>query len=186
MSWDATKRIGWIASASGTSTITFDVLGRQVSATKENTSAASVLRYDVDGNEIGSVSPTGRTTRSAYDGRGNPISATDENGAETTYAYANDACVLERDPRGAVTTRSFDPATGNLLAEEKTLNAQGECSHIEFTYNSDGTRATECKQIDAMRTAITEFSDYADCGEAQTTVCKGVELAEGRFADRGT
>ncbi|MDR3687385.1 MAG: DNRLRE domain-containing protein [Coriobacteriia bacterium] len=182
VSWDVSAGRGTVVTASGTSTIGFDRLGEQVSASQENTSAVTRDGYDVDGNQIIEVSPSGRTTMSAHDGRGNELSATDENGAVTTFAYSNDLCVAETDARGAQTTRSFDGA-GNLLVEEKTLNGAGDRSHVEFAYNSDGTLATQKKRVDASRVAETDYSDYSDSGEAQTTTLKNVELAEGSSRD---
>jgi RHS repeat-associated protein len=183
VNWDISAGRGSIVTASGTSTVEFDRLGRQVSATEENTAAATFEGYDVDGNSIRQVSPTGRTARSAYDGRGNELVSVDENGAVTTSVYSADLCVAETDARGASTMRSYNSATGNLLVEEKTLNDAGDRSHVECAYNADGTLAGEKKRIDASRIAETAYTDYSDSGEAQTTTIKNVELAEGVRCD---
>lgn len=183
VTWNAASRTGTIASASGTWRVAFDPTGAQVSATAENTSAATVSAYDADGNLIRETSPTGRTTSGVFDGRRNVLSATDENGARSTFVYNGDLCVKETDARGSVTTRTYWPSTPRPKTEDKVLNEEGQSSHAEFAYNADGSLQSEKKAIDAAHTLAIDYSDYADCGRPRCVTRKKVEIAESVLAD---
>jgi RHS repeat-associated protein len=196
ISWNSVSRTGTVVSATGTSTITYDPAGAEVSSAQENTAAVAMKDHDTDGNLICEVSPTGRTVTRAFDGRRNVVRETGEDGTSTTYQYSEGLCVGMTDARGAVTTRTYWPGTSRVKSEDKTVDAT-ECSHVGFTYNTDGTIQSELRAIDksgeTTRSVKTEYGDYADCGEPQTmslftvettggnSTTKGIEVADGIY-----
>lgn len=181
VSWNSAGGTATAASASGTSTLSFDPTGEEVSSTLENTSAATVDAYDVEGNQIREISPGGSVTSGIYDNRGNQLASTDENGALTTYAYDSlDRCTTQTDPSGSVTTRTYYASTGNIHHEYQTLN-DTQSAHTEYAYNSDGTTQWEKKDVDASHTLVTDYYDYANSGDAQSVKQENVETANGVF-----
>jgi len=126
----------------------------------------------VAGNEVGSVSPSGRFTASVYDAHGNRLLFADEGGRVTRYTYADDRCVSETDPRGSVTSRAFD-SRGNLLSRARRSTRPGGQHFSCYTYAPDGRLLSESRGIDSRTEALTEYGDFADSGVAQTTRVAG-------------
>jgi RHS repeat-associated protein len=147
--------------------------------TSTETTALTTFAYDGYNNQTSETSPRGKTTTQGFDPRGNTLWSKDTEGHTTAYAYdADDNCVRETDPRGCTTYRAFD-AAGNQISEEKVLDSYGNRSRTAWEHDGRGLVTSERQRISANDEARTDYSDFAPSGQPQSTIQRGVRLAEG-------
>ncbi|MDZ4063743.1 MAG: hypothetical protein U1E22_03650, partial [Coriobacteriia bacterium] len=178
LAWNSTTRDATVTTFDGQTRYAWNPTGTTRLSSNEG-SATLLSTYTYDGQNLltRQVSPTGRETSQTYDSRGNTIFQWDEAGRITSFVYdANDNPVRETDPKGATAWRTFD-ACGNVTAEEKTLTASGQRSRTEYTYDSAGRTTSTRSKIDDTNWAKTDYSGFADNGEATTIIDRSVKLS---------
>ncbi|MBC7266843.1 MAG: RHS repeat protein, partial [Coriobacteriia bacterium] len=183
-------RFGTVEGTPGTAVLqayTWNPTGTTASKTDPYTQGAApatwTYAYNASNEAVQELSPTGAKVSRTVDGRGNVTEEVDEEGHRTVYVYdALDRCVREVDPRGCTTYRTYASTgfegAGPLEAEEKQLDGTAR-SRVEYSYNASGTVTLERQRLNASEWAVTEYSDFAPCGQAQTTTRKSVRLSPG-------
>ncbi|MBE0475896.1 MAG: RHS repeat protein [Coriobacteriia bacterium] len=156
---------------------TWNPTGTVASRTNPENTGTWTYTYDSSGNVVGERWPEGNVLSRTYDARGNVLAETDGQGRTTRYGYENDRVVEETSPRGAKTYYTY--TSGNLIREERVLNAAGDRAVTEYSHNASGTVTQQRVKIDPTTWAVTDYSDFALNGEAQTTTHRDVELSVG-------
>ena len=147
---------GWrtkLTDGTGTSTFSYDTLGRLVS--QANGAGASVgYKYDAAGNRTGITYPNGKTVTRAFDAASRLTSVSDWLGHANTFSYDADDNPTGRGLPGGVTqTSSFD-ANG---AVTEIADTRGGTALARFSY----TRSpTEQVTSDTTTGAITAVHHY--------------------------
>ena len=142
--------------------------------------------YDPGGALVRQVDARGGVRALTYDARGNLAVETDEDGARTAYLYGTsggsaDRIIEERSPSGSTAYRTYD-AAGNVLVEERVLNAEGQRARTTWTYDAHGRMTSEKRAIASGIPAVsatTTYEDFAPSGEPRLTSHLGVVLASG-------
>lgn len=150
------------------------------------TSSTWSYTYSPTNQAITETSPTGKKVNRTLDARDNTLYVTDEESNRTAFVYDDfDQVVRETDPRGATTYYTYD-SKGNLLAEEKVLNATGERSKSSYTYSTAGLMLSETVALNATESAVTTYEQHAPNGEPKVTKRTGVLLSLGGVPDELT
>lgn len=177
-----------VSYSTGTATVTNPVGSSQTytwnsdsslnSKTVVGGSPAWTYQYGPTGAEIYESTPLGHTLSYALDARDNVLSTTDELGNTTCDTYdSQDRILTETDPRGAVTYNTY---TGpDLTTVEKSLDASGTRSHVEYSCDASGAITEERQRVSTNTTAVTDYSNFSLSHDPQTTVQRGVLLAVG-------
>jgi YD repeat-containing protein len=143
--------------------------------------------YDAANRRTKQTSPLGGVCNWIYDSRGDLTSSSDELGHTTSYSHpTNDADpnrdlpLSSVDPLGSTTYNTYD-AHGNCTVKEQVLNTNGERAHTESSYDSRGRKTQEKALISGTPTSgvwkTTDYSNFAACGQPQTTIERGVKLS---------
>lgn len=154
---------GWrtkLTDGTGTSTFSYDTLGRLVS--QANGAGAGVgYEYDAAGNQTGITYPNGKTVTRAFDAASRLTSVSDWLGHANTFSYDADDNQTGRGLPGGVTqTSSFD-ANG---AVTEIADTRGGTALARFSY----TRSpTEQVTSDTTTGAITAVHHYTYDGKAR-------------------
>ncbi len=121
-------------------------------------------------------SPMGKEVSRELDSRGNVLYEWDEEHHRRSYTYdEHDQLVREVDPRGATKHYSYDEA-GNVVVEERVLDATGAMARVEYTCDSKGRITKKRQKLTETEWAETRFSDFAGSGEPQITTHVDVKL----------
>jgi RHS repeat-associated protein len=138
----------------GTSTFTYDSLGRMTSAT-DGAGATTSYGYDLDGHLTSLTYPNGRTVTRTYDAAGNLISVTDWQGHATHFRYDADSNLSEDQFPGNVTTQlSYDDA--DRLTSITDAHEGGTLASFDYTRDPDGLVGSET--ADNGTTGTTDYS----------------------------
>ncbi len=178
---DVALRTGTVGTAYGETRYDWNPVGTCARNSAEG--SATLLThtmYDSRNLAIREVGPTGKTTSRVHDARGNVVASTDESGRTTRYTYdSHDDCVREIAPNGAVTDRTCDE-WGQVIREQRDLTAAGARSRTDYEYDTVGHTTRETSLISTGSgeiCAVTDHSSFADNGEPQTTIQRGVALS---------
>jgi len=193
--YDAMNRVVQTIDPDGTSTVVYDLAGKQV-ATIDKLGHTNSYTYDGQGRLILTTYPDSTTETSAYDAAGNRTNSVDRAGHATTYYYdalnrltnttypdfTTSTTVYDGlgrvaqtiDALGTVTAFSYD-AAGRRLAVTNAFGINGVQTVSAYTYDANGNQFTF---TDGLGHTTTNFYDalnrqinvaFAD-GTRQTTV----------------
>ncbi len=139
---------------SGTSTFTYDSLGRTTSAT-DGAGATVSYGYDLDGHLTSLTYPNGQTVTRAYDVAGNLTSVTDWQGHTTHFSYDADSNLSEEQFPGNVTTQLSYDDTNRLTSIDDTHEGSTLAS-FDYTRDPDGLLSGEVAENGT--TGTTDYS----------------------------
>ena len=184
--------------AGGTTTATYDYLGRTVTSTdvvrQAGTSYTTTYAYGPGGWPSSVHSPAGVVTSSTYDAVGEPVTATDGANKVTSYGYDGagrrvrttlpDATYSTAafDLAGRlVTTRSFDPANTPLTARSTVFDPVGNPIAVTdargatstFSYDAAGRLTGQVQPINTSDAITTTFGYDATGNQTRFTDGRG-------------
>jgi len=165
------NRVSTISANGNTTTLAYDHLGRQTSATLppvtlyDGSATTPVERtgYDGDGNVARTTDATGATTTSVYDPLGRQTSTTNPVSGTATTRYNATEAVAAQDMAGNVTTSAYDGAGRLVQASDAVTgttrygyDAAGNTVAITAGDTSGAVTQLETRGYDAWDHAITD------------------------------
>ncbi|MDO8915774.1 MAG: DNRLRE domain-containing protein, partial [Coriobacteriia bacterium] len=151
------------------------------------TSAASrqgteTIEYGVYGGVVLEQTAAGVRTMRTFDVRGNCLSETDGAGRTNRATYgALDLPDTVTDPKGAVSTYTYEPASGYLLTLRRSLSAT-QSAETSWTYLADGSGRldSESRLLDSSgAVAVTDYGAYGDFAQPGSVTQRDVRLSSG-------
>jgi RHS repeat-associated protein len=188
-------RVGDLATSDSTVVENFvwDLTGRETAHSDtavlgSSPEGTATTDYSPSGEARLTVSAAGVTNTSVTDSRGNEVLSWDAEGHTTSSVYnATDDLVSTTDPKGAQTVYTYNTSNGDMLTQRQQLNAT-DWAQTTWAFGSDthGRPQSETKAITATASAVTQYSDYGDFTEPQTTTQIGVALSATTTVDLAT
>lgn len=143
-----------LTDGSGTSTFTYDSLGRMISTT-DGAGATISYGYDLDGHLTSLTYPNGQTVTRAYDAAGNLSSVTDWQGHTTHFTYDADSNLGEEQFPGNVTTQLGYDGADQLTTITDTKEGNTLAS---FDYTRDPAGLVSSEVANNGTTGTTDYS----------------------------
>ena len=152
--YDAEGRRASMLDATGTTTWTYDALGRPTRIEQPGTGAVT-YSYDSVGNRTGLVLPNGHTLAFSYDAADRLVKVTDAAGRATSYAYDPRGLPIGTTlPNGIMSQRQYD-VLGRLIGIQ---HARGTEVLASFAYTLDAVG----NRLQAVETAGRAGDDRDD------------------------
>ena len=152
--------------ASGTTTNTYDVLGRVLSEVNGRGNKLS-YEYDVAGRRTALVDPENGRTTYAYDANGWLLRLTDPQNGATVYAYDKLGRELNKTlPNGVTSSHVYNAVGDETLLEERDAN-NTLLSRYASTYNNTGLKLSVTEK-DGSVVTYRYYLNYALAREERT------------------